>query len=128
VGTGSNWVLSHTALQRESPDEVIGRLSAFDELLVTVAMVLGAFAGATAVMLSGIGAAAIVGAVLGALGIAAAAAIVAAAPRGSVDQRQVTEQVVLPHVHPVVAQDVVRGGDVKVEVGEDEVVEVVAAP
>jgi MFS family permease len=128
MGTGSNWVLSHTALQRESPDEVIGRLSAFDELLVTVAMVLGAFAGATAVMLSGIGAAAIVGAVLGALGIAAAAAIVAAAPRGSVDQRQVTEQVVLPHVHPVVAQDVVRGGDVKVEVGEDEVVEVVAAP
>lgn len=122
MGTGTNWVLSHTALQRHSPDEVIGRLSAFDELLVTVAMVFGAFAGAIAFTYSGIGAAAVVGVLLGGMGIATAALIVA-----SVDERQPTEEILLPQGHAVVAQDGVRGGDVEVEVGKDEVIEVVAA-
>jgi len=115
MGTGSNWVLAHTALQRHSPDEVIGRLAAFDELLVTVAMVLGAFAGAAAVSASGIPAAAIVGAVLGGLGIATAAAIVAAVA-GSADERQAGDVVHLAQGHAVVPQDLVGDGDVEVEV------------
>ncbi|MBZ0232752.1 MAG: hypothetical protein K8M05_10520, partial [Deltaproteobacteria bacterium] len=113
VGTGSNWVLAHTALQRHSPDEVIGRLAAFDELLVIVAMVLGAFAGAAAATVVGPGAAAMVGVVLGALAIATAAAIVAAV---SVGEGQGADVVVLAQGHAVVAQDGVGGGEVEVEV------------
>jgi predicted MFS family arabinose efflux permease len=116
MGTGSNWVLSHTALQRHAPDEVIGRLAAFDELLVTVAMVAGAFAGAAAVSVSGVPAAAVLGAVLGGLAVAATSMIVATIARASVDEREATEQVALGKVHAVVAQDLVGAGDVKVEV------------
>ena len=46
AGIGGNWVLNHAALQRLSPDAIIGRLAAFDELLVTAAMALAAFASA----------------------------------------------------------------------------------
>lgn len=124
MGTGSNWVLSHTALQRHSPDEVIGRLAAFDELLVTVAMVAGAFAGAAAVSLAGPGAAAFVGVALGTLALAVAAAIVSAV---SVDERQGADVVLLAQGHAVVAEDGVGGREVEVEVGQREVIEVVAA-
>jgi predicted MFS family arabinose efflux permease len=69
TGVGSNWVLSHTALQREANDEVIGRLAAFDELLVIVTMTASAFAGAATVLWFGLAAAPPVGALLGALGV-----------------------------------------------------------
>ena len=72
MGGGTNWVLQHTALQRHAGDQVIGRLAAFDELLVTVAMVLGAFAGAGAAVAAGPRLAALVGVVLAALALAAA--------------------------------------------------------
>jgi hypothetical protein len=39
MGGGSNWVLQHSALQRHAGDHVIGRLAAFDELLVTLPLV-----------------------------------------------------------------------------------------
>ena len=83
LGTGTNWVLAHSAMQRESPDDVIGRLAAFDELLVTLAMVLSAFAGAAAFGLAGITGAALAGIALGALGLitAAVTAELVAAPR-----------------------------------------------
>ena len=83
VGTGTNWVLAHTALQRHATDAVIGRLAAFDELLVTVAMVVSAFAGAVVADAAGAGAAALTGVALGVLGLSAAAAVVtrAGAPR-----------------------------------------------
>ena len=129
LGTGTNWVLSHAAMQRESPDEVIGRLAAFDELMVTLAMVLSAFAGAAAVGLAGITGAALTGIALGAFGLAAVAAVVrrASAVGSGVGERQLAEVVALPEVDAVVAQDPVRGRQVEVEVGQDEVVEVVAA-
>jgi MFS family permease len=68
VGTGTNWVLAHTALQRESGDAVIGRLAAFDELLVTVAMVASAFAGAWITTHTGVAAGAVGGAAIGGAG------------------------------------------------------------
>ncbi len=73
IGTGTNWVLTHAALQRHAPDAVIGRLAALDELLVTVAMVGSAFAGAAVVDALDVapGAAALVGAALGAVALAA---------------------------------------------------------
>lgn len=42
VGTGGNWVLASSELQRRAPREVLGRLSAVDVLLHTGAMSLGA--------------------------------------------------------------------------------------
>lgn len=75
TGTGANWVLSHVALQRRAGDAVIGRLAAFDELLVTLAMVASAFAGAAAVAAAGVGAAPLVGAGLGLAGALVAAAL-----------------------------------------------------
>ncbi len=75
IGTGANWVLSHTALQRHASDAVIGRLAAFDELLVMLAMVLSAFAGAAVVSIAGLAAAPIAGAVLGVLGVGVAAVV-----------------------------------------------------
>jgi predicted MFS family arabinose efflux permease len=126
MGTGANWVLSHTALQRHSPDAVIGRLSAFDELLVTVAMVLGAFAGAAAVTAAGIEAAAILGAVLGGLGIATALAVTrarwpqrnrgAAAIALSVGEGQAAHVVHDAEVHAVVTQDRVCEREMEMEV------------
>jgi hypothetical protein len=79
TGTGANWVLAHTALQREATDAVIGRLAAFDELLVVVAMVVSAFLGAAAIDLFGLAAAPPLGAALGAAGVAAAFVIAGAA-------------------------------------------------
>jgi Transmembrane secretion effector len=75
IGTGSNWVLSHAALQRYSSDEVIGRLAAFDELLVTLAMVISAFVGAAVITWIGMAAAPLAGVGLGLLGLLAAAAL-----------------------------------------------------
>lgn len=76
VGSGTNWVLCHVALQRHAPDAVLGRLAAFDELLVTVAMVVGAFAGALATQAGGPAWAPVVGAVLAGLALAGAALVV----------------------------------------------------
>jgi MFS family permease len=45
MGTGSNWVLSSAAMQRLSPDQMIGRLSSLDELSGTSAMVASALLG-----------------------------------------------------------------------------------
>ena len=81
IGTGTNWVMAHTELQRHATDLVIGRLAAFDELLVTIGMTLGAFVGAAAAVASGAGASALAGVALGLLGLAAAAAVVARATR-----------------------------------------------
>ena len=115
AGSGTNWVLCHAAMQRESPDEVIGRLAAFDELMVTLAMVLSAFAGAAAVAIAGTGAAALTGVGLGVVGLTAVAAVVTAA--SGPDERQATDVVALAQIDAVVAQDGVGGGDVEVEVG-----------
>ena len=41
LGTGSNWVMAHTAMQRHASDHEIGRLAAFDELVVGEAQILG---------------------------------------------------------------------------------------
>jgi hypothetical protein len=80
-GTGANWVLAHAALQRHASDAVIGRLSAFDELLVTLAMVVSAFAGAAAVTAFGLGAAPLTGVVLSLGGVAVSRALVVRTPR-----------------------------------------------
>ncbi len=76
AGIGANWVLTHASLQRLSSDEVIGRLAAFDELLVTVAMVLTAFAGAAVITRYGLSAAPLLGVAIGGLGLIAAALVV----------------------------------------------------
>ena len=83
VGTGTNWVMAHTSMQRHASDLEIGRLAAFDELLVTVAMVASAFIGAVVVERASIAAAAATGVGLGVLGLIAVATTVAAitAPR-----------------------------------------------
>jgi predicted MFS family arabinose efflux permease len=70
VGVGSNWVLSHTSLQRHSEIHVLGRLAAFDELLVAGAMVLSAFIGAAAIEALGLVAGPLVGCALGLVGVA----------------------------------------------------------
>jgi len=76
IGIGTNWVMAHTELQRHATDLVIGRLAAFDELLATLGMTIGAFVGAAAASASGAGAAALSGVVLGLLGLGLAAAVV----------------------------------------------------
>jgi hypothetical protein len=78
-GTGANWVLAHAALQRHSSDAVIGRLAAFDELLVTLAMVVSAFVGAAITDAFGLSAAPLAGVVLALVGLAVARALVARA-------------------------------------------------
>jgi MFS family permease len=42
MGSGSNWVLSSSALQKHAPDRFIGRLASLDELAMTAAQVGGA--------------------------------------------------------------------------------------
>ena len=66
MGSGANWVLSSSALQRLASDRFIGRLASIDDLATTAAMVGGAFVGAV-VLEAGAGAltAATVGAVMG---------------------------------------------------------------
>ena len=76
IGAGTNWVLSHAALQRHATDAVIGRLAAFDELLVTAAMVASAFVGALVADASGEDAAALTGVGLGLLGLVLAALVI----------------------------------------------------
>lgn len=46
LGTGTNWVLSSAALQVSAPDPVLGRLSALDTLLMTLAQAGAALFGA----------------------------------------------------------------------------------
>jgi MFS family permease len=53
AGTGSNWVLSSSEIQRLSPDRFVGRLSAIDGLLHTAAMCATALAGALLVERTG---------------------------------------------------------------------------
>lgn len=77
AGTGANWVLCHAAMQRHSNDAVIGRLAAFDELLVTLAMVASAFVAAAGASWIAPAAAPLAGSLLGALGIAAMTTVVA---------------------------------------------------
>ncbi len=80
IGTGTNWVMSHVAVQRHAGDRVIGRLAAFDELLVSVAMAGSAVVGALVAEHVGLGATALTGVGLGLAGLAAAAILVARAP------------------------------------------------
>lgn len=70
MGTGTNWMLAHTELQRRADDETIGRLAAFDELMVTAAMVGSALVAAALVEPYGIGAALGAGVGLGGAGYA----------------------------------------------------------
>jgi MFS family permease len=53
VGSGSNWVLSSSELQRLSPDRFIGRLSAIDCLAFTFAMCSTSLGGAALVEATG---------------------------------------------------------------------------
>ncbi|MBK9031247.1 MAG: MFS transporter [Myxococcales bacterium] len=78
LGTGTNWVMAHTAMQRHASDLEIGRLAAFDELVVTLAMVASAFIGAVVVEEAGVAAAAAVAVALGVVGAAAVAVTVGA--------------------------------------------------
>ncbi|HVV85312.1 MAG TPA: MFS transporter, partial [Kofleriaceae bacterium] len=80
IGTGTNWVLCHVAIQRHAGDVVIGRLAAFDELLASVAMAGGAVAGAVAAEQLGLAAAPLCGVALGLAALAAAAILVARVP------------------------------------------------
>lgn len=89
IGTGTNWVMSHVAIQRNAGDVVIGRLAAFDELLVSVAMAGSAVIGAVIAEHVGLGATALTGVGLGLLGLAAAAILVARAPGGALPHAQV---------------------------------------
>lgn len=79
LGTGTNWVMAHTAMQHHASDLEIGRLAAFDELLVTLAMVVSAFIGAAVIDGAGTTAAALVSVGLGLVGLAAVAIVVAVA-------------------------------------------------
>lgn len=76
IGTGANWVIAHSSLQRQASEDVIGRLAAFDELLVTGAMVLSAFAGAAAFDAFGLPAVPLIGGVLGLAGVIVVALMV----------------------------------------------------
>ena len=76
-GTGANWVLVHASLQRHSSDAVIGRLAAFDELLVTLSMVISAFIGAAMIDAFGLSAGTLTGVVLAIAGLAVTRALVA---------------------------------------------------
>ena len=65
IGAGTNWVASHAELLRRAPDAALGRLAAFDELLVAVATVLGTFVGALVVVTHGERPAALAAATIG---------------------------------------------------------------
>ncbi len=80
TGIGSNWVLTHASLQRLSGDAIIGRLAAFDELIVTVAMVIAAFAGAAVITWIDLSYAPLLGVGLGLFGLAAASVLVRRSP------------------------------------------------
>jgi Transmembrane secretion effector len=86
AGMGANWVLTHASLQRLSDDAVIGRLAAFDELLVTVATVLSAFAAAAVITWIDLAYAPLLGVGLGGLGLLAAAVIVRVGSRDEAAQ------------------------------------------
>jgi MFS family permease len=94
IGSGTNWVLAHAALQRHAGDAVIGRLSAFDELLVAGAMVASAFVGAWLAVAYGSGAAAIAGAILGVVALLARDLVSRLGEVGDVLQRDVATEVV----------------------------------
>jgi len=81
MGTGSNWVLMHASLQRQSSVDVIGRLAAFDELLVAGAMVASAFIGAAVIENIGLFAAPLVVSVLGVTGVLVNVVVVELATR-----------------------------------------------
>lgn len=49
LGSGANWVLSSSDIQRLSPDHVVGRLSAIDNLALTVGVCATALGGAVVV-------------------------------------------------------------------------------
>lgn len=53
AGIGSNWVLSSASIQRQSPNDFIGRLSALDWLIFTVGMCVAALGGAALVERTG---------------------------------------------------------------------------
>ena len=80
IGTGTNWVMCHVAIQRHAPDRVIGRLAAFDELLASVAMATGAVVAALVAERSGLIESSLTGVGLGLAGLAIAAILVARAP------------------------------------------------
>lgn len=80
TGLGANWVLTHASLQRLSDDAIIGRLAAFDELIVTVAMAAAAFAGAAVITWFDLSYAPLLGVGLGLLGLLAASVIVRRSP------------------------------------------------
>lgn len=84
AGVGSNWVLSHTSLMRHSELHVLGRLAAFDELLVAGAMVASAFIGAAAIETLGLGAGPFAASALGVIGITAATLVVTIVDRRAV--------------------------------------------
>ena len=92
MGSGANWVLAHSALQRYSNDAVIGRLAAFDELLVTAAMVASAFVGAEVAIVASTSAVALVGAGLGLAGFVAVTLATRSSARAGDDEvRHVTD-------------------------------------
>jgi MFS family permease len=69
LGTGTNWMISSAELQRHADDSAIGRLSGLDMLSVELCFAASALLGGAAVEASGrAGAAAAVGATLGAAG------------------------------------------------------------
>jgi predicted MFS family arabinose efflux permease len=70
IGTGSNWVMCHTAMMRGASDLDIGRLAAFDELCVTTAMAGSALLGAAIIDHVGLRAATVTAATLGTIAIA----------------------------------------------------------
>jgi len=67
MGTGANWVLSSSAIQRLSPDSHIGRLASLDELSSAVSVIVGAAMSAAILPHAGAVAAAGTGALAGAL-------------------------------------------------------------
>ena len=80
IGTGTNWVMCHVAIQRHAPDRVIGRLGAFDELLTSVAMATGAVVAALVAERSGLVESSLTGVGLGLAGLTIVAILVARAP------------------------------------------------
>ena len=66
AGAGANWVVSATDIQRQAPDQMMGRMGALDVLFSTLGMSIGALAGAWLVDLTGMArSAALVGLLLG---------------------------------------------------------------
>ncbi len=83
MGSGANWVLSSSAIQRLAPDSHIGRLASLDELGASISVIAGAALGAVVLDQAGAIAAAWAGAIGGALAwmwLATRGASVAVAP------------------------------------------------